>query len=553
MTEERLRSLREYTLWKRLREVATDNLDKPALISRSDDGAIDSLTYAELMARAEALSAGLATAGVRRGDRLALWMTNRLEWAEVFLATARIGAVLAPASTRLQPPELAFLVRQSGSRHLVLMDRFRRIDFVVQFAEIVGDEPRSAPGRFFSEALPDLRTVIVAPRDGGGDLAAIRGAGEEPRARALAEQMEAEVRGGDLGMIKYTSGSTGTPKGALLEQGGIVANAILHSERLRCGAAERWFNPNPFFHAGGSIWGLMSTLMQGATLVFTEAFRPHAALEMIERERCTVSFGVPAMIRDELDVLEAEPGRYDVSSLRICVASRPDIGPRAIELMGVSGVWGPYGMTETYGTIAVADPTDSLEHQLHTQGKILDGVESRIVDPLTGEVLPRGKVGEINLRGLVTRGYHEQPEASADLIDAEGWMHTGDLAMIDEDDYVYYRGRAKLMLKVGSENVSVEEVENCVTEHEAVLDCVVCGVPHPRLDQVPRAMLTFRPGEAASDDELREWCEARLARFKVPDAFVVADALPMTGSGKLDRAAAERAMLAEVELEADPA
>ena len=550
--------LRNKTLWQVLDEVASRAPDKPAFVSVDTDGRERRVTYSELMDEARVLSAGFARLGLRRGDRVTILMTNLPEWIASYFAFLRIGVVGVPVNTWLKPPEIKYVIGQSRSRHLLILDRFRKLDFLSMLEEIAPEWSESTAGRLFSDGLPELRNVIIMKRDGSrydgdnaftfSDLATAR---DDPNAIAVADAMEADVRPDDLALVKYTSGSTGFPKGAMLEQGGIVANALMHTERLQVtDGDERWFSAMPFFHAGGSVWGLMTTLSRGSTLYFTEAFDPVVALDVVEREQCTAIFGVPAMLRDIATLIRG--GGRDLSSVRIISASDPALADELRQLFPkLKLTINAFGLTESYGPASVTSPDDSLDLQRTTSGRFFDGVEWKVVDPITKVELGPGKVGEAVLRGPVMRGYWEMPDQTASAIDEQGWLHTEDLISVDESGYVSFVGRLKAMLKTGGENVAVEEVENCILGHLAVLECIVVGIPHPRKDQVGRAYVVPQPGTSVTAERLTVWCNKQLARFKVPAEFIFVDSLPRTGSDKIDRAAVQQMAQDSVQVAVD--
>ena len=287
-----LERLRGHTLWQALNAAAAPDPDKAALIGADDAGEVSRISYRDLLARIRDFSAGLASIGVRRGDRVVVWMTNTFEWVIATFGAMRIGAAVVPVNTFLKPPEIKYFMEQSGARHLVMIDRFRKLSMPDVLEQICpGVQACTAPGEFFSPDLPDLRNIVLFGRSGGKlasafDFAALANPGAE--ALALSDRMEAEVRGSDLGMVKYTSGSTAFPKGVMLEQGGILANGILHGRGMGVRADDVYFSMMPFFHAGGSIYGLMSMLMNGGTLVYTEAFDANLAADLIVREKATI-------------------------------------------------------------------------------------------------------------------------------------------------------------------------------------------------------------------------------------------------------------------------
>lgn len=540
-----VQALAQQTLWSRLSEVGEQFAEKEALVSVDTDGREQRVTYRELVESVRSASAALVQAGVRSGDRLTLWMTNSPDWIRCYFGALRIGAVVVPVNTWLKPSEIHYVIEQSRSRHLVILDSFRGKSFTAMLEQICPQWRGSKAGFLHSPELPELRTVVVVPRDGsryedadGYDFCELAD-DADGAALALADELERQVDPQSLALIKYTSGSTGFPKGAMLTQGGVVANALLHTEQIGVAAGgERWFSSMPFFHVGGSVWGLMSTLMRGSTLVFLEAWDPVLALQLVERERCTVVFAVPAMMRDMMTLLRG--GGHDLSSVWTLTAQDPGMVREVHELIpSATAVLNPFGLTETYGPATVTSPRDPAEPQTTTCGRVLPGYECRVVAPGTDTEVAPGVPGEALVRGNVTRGYWDKPTETAAAIDADGWLHTGDLASLDADGYLTYIGRIKSMLKVGGENVSVEEVENCILQHAAILECIVVGVPDPRKDQVGRAYLVLEEGESTGAEELRDWCTERLASFKVPRDYVFVESLPHTGSGKIDRAAVQ--------------
>jgi fatty-acyl-CoA synthase len=343
----------------------------------------------------------------------------------------------------------------------------------------------------------------------------------------VADGMAAQARPSDLGMVKYTSGSTGFPKGVMLEQGGIVASGLLHGAQIGVSDKDVFFSMMPFFHGGGSIWGQMTMLMNGGTLVFTEAFDPQMAVRLIADEQPTIMMGVLA--HEVVDEALAQGKTFP--SLR--TAHAPDAASRKV-MPNVSFNIMPFGLTETCGPAGVSSPSDPPEKS-GWSGRLLPGNMLRIVDPETLEDVAPGEPGEAWFKGNVTKGYWNKPAETAKLFTEDGWLRSEDLMVADADGYVRYVGRIKLMLKVGGENVSIEEVENVVASHEAVAECGAVGVPDPRRQEVVRVYVGRRKGRAIEEAELRPWLEARLARFKQPRDIVFVDALPRLANGKIDR------------------
>ena len=522
---------RSRTLWQAIADAAAFDPNRDVLVAADDEGMVSRLTYGELLTRARALSAGLASIGVERGDRVALWMTNRLEWVITCLAVARIGATLVPMNTFFKPPEITYCLAQSGARHLIMLDRFRKLDMPAMLTEIAPEFARAtAPGHFHSPALPDLRNVVMFPREGNShagayDWNALENAGEDWLSRA--DAMAAKVTPDDLLMIKYTSGSTGFPKGVMLQQGGFVANGVLHSARTGIGRADIYFSMMPLFHAGGSIYGLMSVLPQGGTLVFTEAYSVDFAIRLIAEEQATIFIGV---LGKEV-AMEAFERGISFPSLRLGHVHND--AARAV-MPNVNFAYSPFGLTETYAPFSITGPDDPPEKSI-TGGRPLPGNEIRVIDPESGLDLAPGQTGEAWLRGNLMLGYWNKPEETARAFTPDGWFRSEDLVSVDAEGYVTFRGRIKLMAKVGGENVSLEEVEKVVTSHEAITHCAAVCVADPRKVEAVRVYVVRRKNVGIDAGELHGWLKPRLAHFKLPREIVFVDDLPRLGSAKLDR------------------
>lgn len=527
-----LARLRSFTIWQVLNDATAIDPDHGALVGASDEGEVKRLTYREMLTRIRDLSAGLAGIGVRRGDRVVLWMTNTLEWVVSAFAIMRIGASVVPVNTFLKPPEIKYFMQQSGARHLLMIDGFRTLNMPELLAQICPEAATAnTPGFFFSEELPDLRNIVLYSRsarklDCAFDFDALA-RNAVPEAYALADQMERATQANDLAMVKYTSGSTAFPKGVMLEQGGIVANAVLHSRRMGVDRSDVYFSMMPFFHAGGSIYGLMTMLVHGGTLVFTEAFNAALAADLIVAEQATVFV---TMLGDEVVQAALAKGHVFTS---VRVAALPDAAARKV-MPNVTSCFHAFGLTETHGPAALSSYAPG-EAASVCNGRLLEGNEGRVVDPDTGEDLPTGTPGELLLRGNIARGYWNKPVETAHAFAEDGWFHTEDFVSINADGYLTWHGRLKLMLKVGGENVSIEEVERVVTSHDAVADCAAVGVPDKRKGDAIRLYVRSLPGQTLNEEELRGWLKPRLAHFKLPRDFVFVDTLPRLGSGKIDR------------------
>ncbi|CAN7516181.1 class I adenylate-forming enzyme family protein [Phenylobacterium sp. LjRoot219] len=533
-----LAEARARTLWQTLSDAAALDPERLALVAADDEGVVQRLTYARLLERIAAFSAGLASIGVQRGDRVALWMTNRLEWVISCYAAVRLGATVVPVNTFLKPREIGYCLTQSGARHLIMLDRFRKLDMREMLAEIAPAFARAqAPGGLFAPEAPDLRNVVMFAREAGRhpgayDWDALEAVGADADGAwvAAADRMAERVSAEDIIMIKYTSGSTGFPKGVMLRQGGFIASGLLHGRRTGMRRDDVYFSMMPMFHAGGSVYGLMSMLPIGGTLVFTEAFSVELAVRLIADEQASIFISV---LGKEV-AMEAYERGVRFPSVRLGHVHNE----AAREVMpNATFAFSPYGLTETYGPAAITGPDDPAEKQATTGGRPLPGNEIRVVDPSTGVDVGPGEIGEAWIRGNVMAGYWNKPEETARMLDAAGWIHSEDLVSVDAEGFVKYCGRIKLMAKVGGENVSLEEVEGVVTMHEAVTHCAAVCVADARKVEAVRIYVVCRADLQVGGDALREWLKPRLAHFKLPREIVFVDDLPRLGSGKLDRVA----------------
>lgn len=479
-------------------------------------------TYRELLAHTDAVARGLLAAGVRPGDRVGIWAPNRAEWTLVQHATARIGAVLVTINPAYRSSELRYVLEQSGCRVLVAAQRFKTSDYRAILAEVRDELPGLERTVWLDD--PTWEALIDEGAAAGDDAVERIGAGLDPD---------------DPINIQYTSGTTGFPKGATLTHRNILNNGLLVGAACGYGPADRICVPVPFYHCFGMVMGTLAALAHGATVVIpSEAFDPAAALEAVERERCTSLYGVPTMFIAML----ADPafGEHDLGTLRTGImAGSPcpeAVMRRVIDEMHMPEVTICYGMTETSPVSTQTAADDPLEQRTGTVGRVHPHVEVRVVDPRTGETVPRGETGELCTRGYsVMRGYHEDPERTAEAIDGDGWMHTGDLATIDGGGYVRIVGRAKDMIIRGGENVYPREIEEFLYGHPDVADVQVIGVPDERLGEEIMAWVVPRPGAAPDPEAIREHCRGAIAHYKVPRYVHVTDAFPMTVTGKVQK------------------
>jgi fatty-acyl-CoA synthase len=491
-------------------------------------------TYAELDAAVDEVARGLIAVGLERGDRLGIWSPNCAEWVLVQFATAKLGVILVNVNPAYQTSELSFALRQSGCRALVAAPEFKGSDFVAMVEEV-------AP------SAPDLERTIFLGSDGWDELLAGAADVDAGRLREASDALECT----DPINIQYTSGTTGAPKGATLSHRNILNNGSFVGRGCRYTEADRVCIPVPFYHCFGMVMGNLGCTTHGACMVIPgAAFEPGAVLDAVETERCTSLYGVPTMFIAELG--HAGFDERDLSSLRTGImAGAPcpvHVMREVIARMNMSEVTICYGMTETSPVSTQTSPDDDIERRVSTVGRVHPHVEIKIVDD-DGATVPCGRTGELCTRGYsVMTGYWDDPERTAEAIDADGWMHTGDLATIDELGYAKIVGRSKDMVIRGGENVYPREVEEFLYGHPAIADVQVIGVPDERLGEELMAWVVVRTGSALDDEGLREYCRGRIARYKVPRYVKFVDGFPMTVTGKVQKYKMREQAIQELDL-----
>lgn len=492
--------------------------DQDALIDRP---AGLRLTYREFDAEVDRVALGLLDLGVAKGDRVGIWSPNRAEWVLIQYATARIGSVLVNINPAYRTHELEYVLKQSGISLLVAAPSFKTSDYAGMIEEVRGK-------------CPDLREVVLF---GGPDWDALLEAGDRGDRSRLTE-VEATLSPDDPVNIQYTSGTTGFPKGATLSHHNILNNGFSVGELLGYTERDRIAIPVPFYHCFGMVMANLAATSHGSCMVIPgPGFDPAASLEAVQEERCTSLYGVPAMFIAELALPDFDD--YDLSSLRTGImAGSPcpaEVMRKVIDRMGMSEVSICYGMTETSPVSTQTRRDDSLERRVSTVGRVGPHLEVKVIDPGTGVTVPRGAPGELCTRGYsVMLGYWNEPEKTAEAIDAGRWMHTGDLAVMDEDGYVSITGRIKDMVIRGGENVYPREIEELLHTHPDLLDAQVIGVPDERYGEELMVWVRMRDGaDPLTVESLRAFCEGRIAHYKIPRYVHVVDEFPMTVTGKV--------------------
>ncbi|MFV8315353.1 AMP-binding protein [Mycobacterium sp. 23] len=478
-------------------------------------------TYAEFNAEVDRLAMALLASGIERGDRVGIWSPNCPEWTILQYATAKVGAILVTINPAYRSHELSHVLRHSGTRLLVSAAAFKTSDY-----RRIVDEVRS-------EAT-DLVDVVFL---GGGDWDRLRRRAAGVRRTVLRDRM-ATLRPSDPINIQYTSGTTGSPKGVTLSHRNILNNGFFVTEQIGLGPGDRLCIPVPFYHCFGMVMGNLGCTSHGATMVIpAPGFDPAATLRAIEQERCTAVYGVPTMFI----ALLGHPDRADrdVSSLRTGImagASCPvQVMKRCIDELHMAQVSIAYGMTETSPVSCQTTVDDDLERRTETVGRAHPHVEVKVIDPATGRVVPRGEPGELCTRAYsVMLGYWRDHERTRAVLDDDGWMHTGDLAVMRDDGYCVVTGRLKDLIIRGGENLSPKEIEDFLHTHPDVQDVQVVGVPDDKYGEEVCACILMRPGRTALDaDAVRRFCAGRIAHYKIPRYVQIVDEYPMTATGKV--------------------
>ena len=477
-------------------------------------------TYDEFAARVAALAKGMLGAGLTKGDRVGLWSPNYAEWTLLQFATAEIGVVLVNINPSYRTHELAYAVNQSGCRWVVASPTFKTSDYRAMVDEVRVECPTLERAVFFWD---DDWDALCAGSDDISD-------------QQLAS-VNASLRPHDPINIQYTSGTTGFPKGATLTHHNILNNGHNVTRGQNITHEDRLCIPVPFYHCFGMVMGNLGCTSTGACMVIPgDAFDPAAVLTAVEQEQCTALYGVPTMFIAELALPNFAD--FDLSSLRTGVMAGSlcpeDAMVACVEKMHMVDVTNCYGMTETSPVSCQTLIGDTLAHQTQTVGIAHPHVEVRIADPATGETLPRGERGEFCTRGYsVMQGYWNEPEKTADSIDAEGWMHTGDIAIMFDDGYVNIVGRIKDMIIRGGENVYPREVEEFLSSHPDIADIQVIGIPDERYGEAVMACIIPVEGSTPTLDDVKEFCAGKIAHFKVPAHIRIVDNFPMTVTGKI--------------------
>ena len=507
-----------------LGETIDENLRKTVAKFSNNDALISAhqhyrATYTEFYEQVTAVAKGLIALGVKSGDRVGIWSPNCYEWTLLQYATAKIGAIMVNINPAYRTSELIYVINQSGLSYI-----FSAIQFKTSHYKKMIDDAR--------EFTDTLRKEVYWGESWEYFLAQGKKVSDEKL-----QSYEAKVQFDDPVNIQYTSGTTGNPKGVTLTHHNILNNAYFIGVRMNYTDKDRVCIPVPFYHCFGMVIGNLCCTAHGATMVIpNDSFDATKTLEAVERERCTSLYGVPTMFISELYTLDRHP--YDLSSLRTGVMAGalcpPEIMKRVKEQMNMHEITICYGMTETSPVSTQTRIGVPFEKQIHSVGTIQDHIEIKIINPETKAIVPRGESGELCTRGYsVMLKYWNSPQATAQVIDEQRWMHSGDLAMMDEDGYIHISGRIKDLIIRGGENISPKEIEDFLYTYEGVMDAQVIGVPSKKFGEEVMAWIKPNEGVTLTEEELRNFCKDRIAHYKVPRYWKFVNEFPMTISGKI--------------------
>jgi fatty-acyl-CoA synthase len=497
--------------------------------------------FRQLRERFDAVAKGLMALGVERGDKVAIWANNVPEWVYTQFGSARMGAVLVTVNTNYRSSELEYLLQQSDATTLILVGGIREPDEYLKVLDKVCPVIKdSEPGKLNCEKLPFLKNVVYLGKDkmaGMFNWDDMLEMGRSVSDEALLARLNS-LDPDDVINMQYTSGTTGFPKGVMLTHTNLIGNALSMSECMKLTPDDAMCIPVPFFHCFGCVIGTLCCMVSGTTMAPVVAFTPAAVLKTVEASKCNALLGVPTMFIAEFE--EMDKNSYDTSSLRTGVMAGStcpvEVMKRVIKDMGANEMTIVYGQTEASPGITQTRDQDSLELKTSTVGRALPNVEVKIVDPATGDEVPIGEQGELCTRGYhVMKGYYKMPEATAKTVDSDGWLHTGDLAIMDKNGYCKITGRIKDMIIRGGENIYPREIEEFLYSHPKVKDIQVVGVPSEKYGEEVAAFVELKTGEKATAEEIISFCKDQISFFKIPKYVYFVDEYPTTASGKIQK------------------
>ncbi|MDK2920693.1 MAG: fatty-acyl-CoA synthase [Desulfonauticus sp.] len=529
--------LREITIGQLLDETTEKYPDNDFVVYVDRDFR---LTYREFSELVDNLAKGLMALGVQKGEKVAIWATNVPYWVALQFATAKIGAILLTVNTYYKRDELAYLLRQSEAENIFLIDGFRDTDYVQTIYDLVPELKTQERGFLKSKDFPHLKRVFFLGQEkhrGMYTLPEVLSMGRlisEADYKARQKSLSPH----DVVNMQYTSGTTGFPKGVMLTHYNIVNNGYWIGENQRLGPEDKICLPVPLFHCFGCVLGVLAACSHGSTLVILETFNPYLVMASIEAEKCTALYGVSTMF---IAVLEHRSfSKFDFSSLRTGImAGSPcpiKVMRQVMEKMNMKEITICYGLTEASPVMTQTRVDDPIEKRVETVGKAMPEIEVRVVDPETNKPVPPGVQGEVCCRGYnVMKGYYNMPEATRAAIDEEGWLHSGDLGVMDEEGYLSITGRLKDMIIRGGENIYPREIEEFLYNMEGIKDVQVVGVPSKKYGEEVGAFIIPKEGYELTPEDVRDFCRGRIARYKIPKYIAFVKEYPLTASGKIQK------------------
>ncbi len=529
--------LLKITIGDMLKKQAKEHPDNDGLISPSRG---IRYSYKQLDEVTDLVARGLMGMGIERGDKVSIWATNYPEWVITQFATAKMGAVLVTVNTNYKQFELEYLLKQSDTMTLIMMGGFKDSNYVDHIRGLCPELAEAEPGKLSSKKLPFLKNVVFL--DEGEQAGMFHWEDIFKFAEKVSqEQLTARMAELDIDEVinmQYTSGTTGFPKGVMLTHYNLVNNGMAIGDCMKFTHEDRLLIHVPLFHCFGCVLGVMASFTHATTMILLESFNPVKAMDILQAEKCTAVHGVPTMFISMLE--HPDFSKYDFSHMRTGImAGSPcpiEFMKRAISDMNMSEITITYGQTEASPAITMSKTDDPIEKRVETIGQRVPGVEAKIVDIETGEDVPYGVTGEIVARGYnIMKGYYKMPEATAQAIDEEGWLHTGDLGTMSEDGYFNVTGRLKDMIIRGGENIYPREIEEFIYTHPCVLDVQVIGVPDKKYGEEVLACVVLKGGEQVTEEQIIQFVKDGMSRFKAPRYVRFVDGFPLTASGKIQK------------------
>ncbi|WP_445323042.1 AMP-binding protein [Psychrobacillus sp. FSL K6-2836] len=497
-------------------------------------------TYKEFDEETDELAKAFIGMGIQKGEHVAIWSDNKREWLLSQFATGKMGAVLVTVNTNYQEKELEYLLQQSDATTLILCESYKGTSYLDIVRAICPEIIQSEKGNIHSEKFPHFKRVIVMSEN------EYKGMYTWSELLALADEVADEtlefalnsLHNDEVINIQYTSGTTGFPKGVMLSHKNIVNNGQLVGDYIYLTEKDRLCIPVPFFHCFGCVMGTIASVTHGTTMVIIEQFDPGKVLKIVQDEKCTALHGVPTMFIAELN--HPDFNQFKLNTLRTGIMAGSicpiEVMKKVMDDMGATEITIAYGQTEASPVITQTKTDDPIEKRVSSVGQAHPGVEVKIIDPVTGDDTPAGVPGELCTRGyLVMKGYYKNDQATKSAIDNNGWLHTGDIAVMDEEGYIDITGRIKDMVIRGGENIYPKEVEEFLYQHPKVQDVQVVGVPDPKYGEELMAWVILKNGQQITSDELKEYCKGKISFHKIPKYVEFIEAYPMTASGKIQK------------------